>query len=96
MKMSFFINLQSGNDTAKPPNARHQARGTAGAKNERRLFPVAWMPLLGPATPPRPALPCSLPVTSAGRRQTQGFDLYSMRRNVTSLVVVGLTGGHSI
>jgi hypothetical protein len=29
------------------PNARHQARQTAGARHERTLFAVAWMPLLG-------------------------------------------------
>jgi hypothetical protein len=47
--------------------------------------------------PPRRLRLETMPVlTSAGCRQTRGFDLYSMRRNVTSLVVVGLTGGHSI
>ena len=35
------------NDSLKKPNARHQARGTAEARHERRLFPVACMPLLG-------------------------------------------------
>jgi hypothetical protein len=52
--------------------------------------------ILRPRHTPHPALPCSPPVTSAACRQTQGFGLYSMRRNVTSLVVVGLMGGHSI
>jgi hypothetical protein len=28
------------------PNAGHQARRTAGARHERTLFAVAWMPLL--------------------------------------------------
>ena len=60
------------------------------------VHPVAQHAIVRPATPLRPVLPCSLPVNSAGCRQTQGFDLYSMRRNVTSLVVVGLTGGHSM
>jgi hypothetical protein len=27
VKLSFFINLQNGNDTAKPPNAAHQRHG---------------------------------------------------------------------
>jgi hypothetical protein len=35
-----------------PANTRHQARGTAGARDERRLFPVACMPLVGPAVMP--------------------------------------------
>ena len=34
------------------PNAGHQARGTAGARDERRLFPVACMPLFGPVLAP--------------------------------------------
>src|SRR2546427_727919 len=29
------------------PNAGHQARRTAGARHERTLFAVAWMPWLG-------------------------------------------------
>jgi hypothetical protein len=29
-------------------SARHQARGTSGARHERSLFPVACMPLFGP------------------------------------------------
>jgi len=29
------------------PNARHQARRAAGARDERTLFAVAWMPWLG-------------------------------------------------
>jgi hypothetical protein len=28
------------------PNAGHQARRTAGARHERTLFAVAWMPLI--------------------------------------------------
>ena len=73
-------------DQGIEPNAGHQARETAGVRHEQRLFPVACMPLFGPAAPPRPKLSCALPVTSAGRGHTQGFRLYSMRRNVTSLV----------
>lgn len=42
------------------PNAAHQARGMAGARNERTLFPVACMRLLGtrPGTDSPLASPC--------------------------------------
>ena len=45
-------------DLSLSPNARLQALGIAGAKNERRLFPVACKPLFGPAAPPTPGLLC--------------------------------------
>jgi hypothetical protein len=77
-------------------NATRQALEIAGAKNERRLFPVACTRLFGPAVPPCPELCCSPPVAPAGRGHTQGFRLYSMRRYVSSLVVVGLRMGNSI
>src|SRR5438874_11727787 len=38
------------------PNATHQARGIAGARHERTLFPVAWMRLLGAVACPRELL----------------------------------------
>ena len=49
----------------------------------------------GPAVPLCPELCCSPPVAPTGRGHAQGFRLYSMRRYVSSLVVVGLTGGHA-
>ena len=36
------------------PNARHQAQETVGARHERRLFPVACMPLCGTAAALQP------------------------------------------
>src|SRR6266581_8214535 len=38
-------------------NAGHQARRTAGARHERTLFAVAWMPWLGAVVIVTPGLP---------------------------------------
>ena len=40
------IRLRTGNER-RLPNARHQARQTGGARDERSLFAVACMPLFG-------------------------------------------------
>ena len=55
------------------PNARLQALGIAGAKNERRLLPVACKPLFGPAAPPTLGLPGPLALRRPLRRATLGW-----------------------
>src|SRR5262245_48944483 len=72
------------------------ARGRGG-QPPGLLYSVSRLSLLlGPAVPLCPELCCSPPLAPAGRGHTQGFRLYSRRRYVSSLVVVGLRRGNSI